>query len=280
MIRKPTVAFLGPAGTWTHQAVRTFADRGQLDPDFDGLMCENMGEVFEMVDRGQADYGVVPIENSLEGPVTTTLDAFAFTSRAEILGECVLDIHQALILAPGATLDDVTTIASHPQGVGQCRRWLHQNLPGRTTRMATSTAAAAQMAAADKSVAAIANPLAAQLCGAVVFEEAIEDHLTSQTRFVLIGNGQAAHSGPGKTTLALFLRADRSGELNMILSEFSYAQVNMTMIQSRPTKRELGDYMFFVEIEGYADDANVRMALDCLRLKLRQVKVIGSYPRV
>lgn len=279
MTRKPTVAFLGPAGTWTHQAVRTFAKRGQLDGDFDDLMCENMGDVFEAVDRGQADYGVVPIENSLEGPVTTTLDAFAFTSRAEILGECVLDIHQALILAPGATLDDVTCIASHPQGVGQCRRWLHQNLPGRQTRMASSTAAAAEMAAHDKTIAAIANPLAAELCGGVVYEETIEDHLTSQTRFVLIGNGEVKRIGPGKTTLALFLRADRSGELNMILSEFTYAQVNMTMIQSRPTKRELGDYMFFVEIEGYADDANVRMALDCLRLKLRQVKVIGSYPR-
>ena len=279
MTRKPTVAFLGPAGTWTHQAVRTFAERGQIEGEYCDLMCENMGDVFEAVDRGQADFGVVPIENSLEGPVTTTLDAFAFTSRAEILGECVLDIHQALILAPGATLDDVTTIASHPQGVGQCRRWLHQNLPGRQTRMASSTAAAAEMTVHDKTIAAIANPLAAQLSGGVVYEEAIEDHLTSQTRFVLIGNGVAKRQGPGKTTLALFLRADRSGALNMILSEFTYADINLSMIQSRPTKRELGDYMFFVEIEGYADDANVRMALDCLRLKLRQVKVIGSYPQ-
>ena len=96
---------------------------------------------------------------------------------------------------------------------------------------------------------------------------------------MLIGNGSPAKEGPGKTTLALFLKADRAGELNMILSEFAYAGVNMTLIQSRPTKRELGDYMFFIEIEGYADDANVRVALDCLRLKLRQVKVIGSYPR-
>ena len=238
-----------------------------------------MGDVFEAVDRGQADYGVVPIENSLEGPVTTTLDAFAFTSRSEILGECVLDIHQALILAPGATLDDVTSIASHPQCVGQCRRWLRKHLPDAQVVVASSTAAAAEMAARDKTVAAIANPLAAQLSGGVDYEEAIEDHLSSQTRFVLIGNGSPAKEGPGKTTLALFLKADRAGELNMILSEFAYAGVNMTLIQSRPTKRELGDYMFFIEIEGYADDANVRVALDCLRLKLRQVKVIGSYPR-
>ena len=279
MTRKPTYAFLGPAGTWTDQALRSFVASGQLEPEYDELPCENMGDIFEAVDRGQADYGVVPIENSLEGPVTTTLDAFAFTSRAEILGECVLDIHQALILAPGATLGDVTTIASHPQGVGQCRRWLHKHLPDAQVRMASSTAAAAQMAAADKSIAAIANPLAAELCGAVLYEEAIEDHLSSQTRFVLIGNGAAAKEGPGKTTLALFLKADRAGALNMILSEFAYAGVNLTLVQSRPTKRELGDYMFFVEIEGYADEPHVRVALDCLRLKLRQVKVIGSYPR-
>ncbi|MGN0038375.1 MAG: prephenate dehydratase [Coriobacteriales bacterium] len=279
MTRKPTYAFLGPAGTWTDQAVRSFVQSGQLEPDYEELACENMGDVFEAVDRGQADYGVVPIENSLEGPVTTTLDAFAFTSRAEILGECVLDIHQALILAPGAELGDVTTIASHPQGVGQCRRWLRKHLPDAQVKVASSTAAAAEMVSADKTIAAIANPLAAELSGGVVYEEAIEDHLSSQTRFVLIGNGVPSKEGPGKTTLALFLKADRAGELNMILSEFAYAGVNMTLIQSRPTKRELGDYMFFVEIEGYADDANVRVALDCLRLKLRQVKVIGSYPR-
>lgn len=279
MTRKPTYAFLGPAGTWTDKAVRTFVERGQLQADYEPLLCENMSDVFDAVDRGQADYGVVPIENSLEGPVTTTLDAFAFTSRAEILGEVVLDIHQALILAPGATLADVTTIASHAQGVGQCRRWIHQNLPERHVRLMNSTAAAAELAAKDKTVAAIANPLAAELCGGVVYEEAIEDHLSSQTRFVLIGNEPPRRSErPGKTTLALFLQTDRSGALNMILSEFTYAQVNLTMIQSRPTKRELGDYMFFVEIEGYADEPNVRVALDCLRLKLRQVKVIGSYP--
>ena len=279
MARKQIVAFLGPAGTWTDKAVRTFAEKGQLEADYEPYLCENMADVFEAVDRGQADFGVVPIENSLEGPVTTTLDALSFTSRSEILGECILDIHQSLILAPGATLDDVETIVSHSQGLGQCRRWIARNLPERTCEVATSTAAAAQRAANDKRVAAIASPLAAQLCGAVVYEEAIEDHLSSQTRFVLIGDAPVAHEGEGKTTLALFLQADRSGALNMILSEFTYAQVNLTMIQSRPTKRELGDYMFVVEIEGYADDANVRVALDCLRLKLRQVKVIGSYPR-
>lgn len=274
-----TYAYLGPAGTFSDQAVREFVRQGQLSSDYVDLPCESMADVFEAVDRGKADYGVVPIENSLEGPVTSVLDAFAFSTRAEILGEVVLDIHQALILAPGATLDDVQTVASHPQGIGQCRRWLNQHLPNRQLRLADSTAAAAQMAAADKTIAGIAAPLAAELAGAVVYEEAIEDNVSSQTRFVLIGTGPVKHEGPGKSTLALFIQSDRSGVLNMILSEFAYAGVNLTMVQSRPTKRDLGDYMFFMDIDGYVEEPDISTALNCLRMKLREVKVIGSYPR-
>ena len=276
---KPTYAFLGPIGTFSDMAVRAFVERGSLPADYDPLPCESLPEVFEAVERGKAEYGIVPIENSLEGSVTAVLDAFAFTSRAEILGEIAIDIHQALLLNPAATLDDVTTIASHTQGIGQCRRWINQNLPGRQLRLANSTAAAAEMAAADKTVAAIAAPLAAEICGIDIYEEAIEDNLSSQTRFVIIGKGPVAHEGPGKSTLALFMNADRPGTLQMILSELFFAGVNLTMVQSRPTKQDLGDYMFFMDIDGYADDPNIQVALNCLRMKMREVKVIGSYPR-
>ena len=276
---KPIYAFLGPEGTFSDQAVRTFVSKDRLAAAYESLPCDNMSDVFEAVDRGKADYGVVPIENSLEGPVTTVLDAFAFTTRAEILGEVALDIHQSLILAKGAALDDVTAIASHPQGIGQCRRWLNRHLPDRQLRLADSTAAAVAMAVEDASVAAVGSTLAAELMGADVYEEAIEDNLSSQTRFVLIGRGPVAHDGPGKSTLALFIQSDRAGVLQMILSEFTYAGINLTMIQSRPTKRELGDYMFFVDIDGYADDPDIAIALNCLRMKLREVRIIGSYPR-
>lgn len=276
---KPIYAFLGPEGTFSDQAVRTFVSKGKLASEYEPLPCDSMSDVFEAVDRGKADYGVVPIENSLEGPVTTVLDAFAFTTRAEILGEVALDIHQSLILAKGATLDDVTAIASHPQGIGQCRRWLNRHLPDRQLRLADSTAAAVAMAVEDASVAAVGSALAAELMGADVYEEAIEDNLSSQTRFVLIGRGPVAHDGPGKSTLALFIQSDRAGVLQMILSEFTYAGINLTMIQSRPTKRELGDYMFFMDIDGYADDPDIAIALNCLRMKLREVRIIGSYPR-
>ena len=272
-------AFLGPVGTFSDMAVRALVERGTLDPDYEPLPCDSLGDVFDAVERGEADYGVVPIENSLEGSVTAVLDAFAFSSRAEILGEIAIDIHQALLLHPDATLEDITTIASHTQGHGQCRRWISRKLPGRNLRLASSTAAAACMAAEDKTIAAIASPLAGELFGVNVYEEAIEDNLSSQTRFVIIGKGPVAHDGPGKSTLALFMNADRPGTLQMILSELFYAGVNLTMVQSRPTKQDLGDYMFFMDIDGYADEPNIRIALDCLRMKMREVKVIGSYPR-
>ena len=272
-------AYLGPAGTFSDMACRAFVAEGLLPDAGEPLPKASMDEVFEAVDRGQAAFGVVPIENSLEGPVTSTLDAFAFSTRAEILGETVLDIHQALLLEKNAGLGDVATIASHPQAIGQCRRWLAAHLPERALRLVDSTAAAAELAAHDKSVAAIASPLAAEIAGAKVFAEAIEDNLSSQTRFVLIGAGPARREGPGKSTLALFINSDRPGTLNMILSELAYAGINMTMVQSRPTKRELGDYMFFIDIDGYADEPDIACALNCLRMKLREVKVIGSYPR-
>lgn len=277
--RKFTYAFLGPMGTFSDMAVRALVERGSLPVDYEPLPCDSLPEVFEAVERGKADYGVVPIENSLEGSVTAVLDALAFTSRAEILGEIAIDIHQSLLLHPDASLEDVACIASHTQGIGQCRRWINQNLPGRQLRLADSTAAAAEMAAADKSIAAIASTLAAKIVGVDVYEEAIEDNLSSQTRFVIIGKGPVAHDGPGKSTLALFMNADRPGTLQMILSELFFAGVNLTMVQSRPMKRDLGDYMFFMDIDGYADEPNIQIALNCLRMKMREVKVIGSYPR-
>ena len=275
----PTYAFLGPAGTFSDMAVRAFVANGTLGSNYVPHACETLADVFESVDRGKASYGVVPIENSLEGSVTAVLDAFAFSTRAEILGELAIDIHQALLISPGEKLSDITAIVSHPQGLGQCRRWISRNLPDCQLRVAESTAAAAQAAAAEPHVAAIASPLAAELAGIEVYEEAIEDNLSSQTRFVLIGQGPVEHKGPGKSTLALFMNADRPGTLQMILSELFYAGVNLTMVQSRPTKRELGDYMFFMDIDGYADEPNIQIALNCLRMKMREVKVIGSYPR-
>lgn len=276
----PSFAYLGPAGTYHDEAARAFAHRlGIENPEL--VECPSLSEVFDCVDRGRTEYGVVATENALEGPVTTTLDNFAFRSSATILGEHVLDIHHCLIMHPDATRDDVKTVVSHPQGLGQCRRYLNDKLHGIPTMTVASTADSARRAAADKSVAGIGNAFAAELYGARVEEACIEDHFGNQTSFALIGRQGHVPVLTGtkfKTSLALFLQADRPGALLMILSEFAYAGINLVKIQSRPTKQALGDYMFFVDIEGSTSDLEVQTALNCLRLKLREVKVLGSYP--
>ena len=276
----PSFAYLGPAGTYHDEAARAFAHRlGIENPEL--VECPSLSEVFDCVDRGRTEYGVVATENALEGPVTATLDNFAFRSSATILGEHVLDIHHCLIMHPDATRDDVKTVVSHPQGLGQCRRYLNDKLHGIPTMTVASTADSARRAAADKSVAGIGNAFAAELYGARVEEACIEDHFGNQTSFALIGRQGHVPVLTGtkfKTSLALFLQADRPGALLMILSEFAYAGINRVKIQSRPTKQALGDYMFFVDIEGSTSDLEVQTALNCLRLKLREVKVLGSYP--
>lgn len=274
------IAYLGPEGTYCNEAAIAFAHRLGLEK-VSYLECVSFDDVFDLVNRGKASYGVVAKENSIEGPVTATLDNFAFNTSASILAEHVVDIHHCLVVHPDAKLEDVTTVASHGQGLAQCRKYMALKLPGRKSVPTSSTAESARMALRDKSVAGIANAYAAKLHGAKILERDIEDHCGNQTSFALIGHPDLVPGVQGKrykTTLALFLHADRAGALNMILSEFAYAHINLTMIQSRPTKQVLGDYMFFVEFEGGVSEPAVQTALNCLRMKLREVKVIGSYP--
>lgn len=267
-------AFLGPAGTFSEEAVIALGEAG-----VERVPYGTIEEVFDAVERGLADAGVVPIENSVEGSVPATLDALAFDTQLEIQREIVLDIHHSLVTAPGVDLAQVEMVASHPQASGQCRKWLARNLPGRAVVAANSTAEAVQRAVEDPTAAAIGTRLAAELYGGEVREPAIEDYAGNQTRFVVIGRGICERTGHDKTSLALFLKRDKPGALLTILAEFAYGDINLTKLQSRPTKRSLGEYMFYVDLEGHVEDPNVRLALDCLRLKLREVKVLGSYPR-
>ncbi len=267
------VAFLGPSGTNTEEALLEM-HLGEIT----ALSCLSIDDVFAAVDSGQAELGIVPIENSVEGSVPATLDALAFDYGLHIIAEHVRDIHHVIAAAPGVSLADVTLVASHPQATAQSRHWLSQNLPGRQVVAANSTAEAVQRAVAEPGVAAVGTALAAKLYGAEILAEAIEDHAGNQTRFVVIGRGIGEPTGDDKTSLALFQQANVPGALFMILSEFAYGQINLTKIQSRPTKRQLGEYMFFVDLEGHVDDPNVALALECLRLKLREVKMLGSYP--
>ncbi len=270
----PRYAFLGPAGTFSEEALLSLGIE-ELEP----VECTTIAEVFEAVERGRVDGGVVPIENSVEGSVSATLDGLAFDTQVEIQGEIVIDIHHSLVAAPGTGLADITTVIAHPQASGQCRRWLDRNLPGRTVVAANSNAEAVQLALGEPGSAAIGPAIAAELYGGEILVRDIEDYAGNQTRFVVLGHGIRERTGADKTSLALFMHKDRPGTLHMILGEFVYGEINLTKIQSRPTKRQLGDYMFFIDLEGHVSDERVRLALDCLRLKLREVKVLGSYPR-
>lgn len=275
-----TIAFLGPKGTYSDEAACRFAERMGLT-EVEYVDCPSFNEVYDAVERGKCEFGVMPIENSLEGAVTATLDTLAFRSGVSILGSGVLDIHHSLLLHPDATLEDVKTIMSHPQALAQCRRYLNDRFPALPRVTASSTADGARTAAQDKSVAAIASAFAGKLFGCKTQEEGIEDHVGNQTRFALIGrqgHAPVLSSDNMKTSLALSLECDRPGSLLMILSELNYAGVNLTMIQSRPTKQGLGDYLFFIDLEGSPDDPAIKTALDCLRLKLREVKILGTYP--
>jgi len=267
----PVYAFLGPEGTFSHMALLEFTSR--TEGPFEALACATIEDVFEAVDRGRASYVVVPIENALEGGVTSTLDSFAFTSTSQIVDEAVVDIHHCLIAAPGTALADITRLVSHPQPLGQCRRFIQGNLSRAQVVLGPSTAESVREAACTPGTAGIGTRLAAGIYGGEVIVDGIEDHLENQTRFVLISQRppQRARTDHDKTSLALFMKHDGSGVLLMILSEFAYAGINLTYIQSRPLKRSLGEYMFFVDLEGNVEDAAVRTALDCLRLKLREV---------
>ncbi len=274
------IAFLGPVGTYTHEAAIFFAKSlGIENPEY--LDCVSFDDVFDAVDRGIANYGVVGKENSLEGPVTATLDNFAFRSSSVILAEKVIDVHHCLLVKPNTTIEMIKQVASHPQGLAQCKRFLSETLPGRTSLVTASTAESARLAANDENTAGIGNKFAAELHGSEVLFENIEDHHGNQTAFALIGRPGSAPqltSDKFKTSLALFLQTDRAGALHMILSEFAYAGINLSMVQSRPLKQQLGDYMFFMEFEGKDTELHAQTALSCLRLKLREVKVLGSYP--
>lgn len=276
------IAYLGPAGTYSDEATHRFMDRLGLE-DAELVECVSFTEIFDAVERGRCDYGVVATENALEGPVTACLDNFATHSNIEILAETVLDIHHCLVIHPDAEVTDIKTIVSHPQGIGQCRRYINEYFPGRTTSSASSTASGVRKAMSDKTIASIANKFAAELYGAVVHEENIEDHFGNQTSFALIarqGMPEVFPEKERKTSILLSLKQDKSGSLLMILSEFAYADINLTKIQSRPTKQALGDYMFFIDFEGSTSDVDVQTALNCLRLKLHEVKVLGSYPTI
>ena len=270
------VAYFGPAGTFTEEALLTQADLAAGDR----TPFAAVPEVIAAVARGDADGGVVPIENMIEGSVSVTLDTLAFDSDLLIQREIDLPVSLNLSVRPGVALADVRTVVSFPHALAQCRGWLAKKVPGAETRASHSTSDAAREVSKSKrtDMAAICNALAAELYGLEVLAREIEDHPENETRFVLVGRGVPAPTGHDKTSIVCFQREDQPGSLLSILQEFAARAINLTKLESRPTKRGLGDYCFFVDCEGHVSDEVVADALRNLAAKQAEVKFLGSYP--
>ena len=266
-----TVAFLGPPATFSHMAcIQHFGSSI-------GMLPENtIQDVFEAVEREKADYGVVPVENSTEGPVSLTLDMF-IKSEAKICAEIMTQISHDLLSLSGNP-GDVQKIYSHPQALSQCREWLRKNFPHVQLEEAGSTAKAAQLAVEDPKAAAIAGSLAAHLYGLKLVASQIEDHLNNYTRFLVLGRQGTERTGRDKTSV-LFVISHAPGTLSRVLQIFYEKGINLTKIESRPNKGKRWEYIFFIDFEGHATDPHVAQALHEVKGHVLFVKLLGSYPQ-
>jgi prephenate dehydratase len=271
------VAFLGPPGTFTEEALLTQADLAaeELVP------MRSVPDALAAVERGEVDLAVVPVENSIEGTVNVTLDTLAFEAELLVQREIVLAVQLNLLAAPGTGMADVRRVMSIPHATAQCRAFLARELPGVEVVAANSTADAAREVGERRppGTAAIGTALAAKLYGLEVLASDIEDHPDNQTRFLAIAaEGIPAPTGHDKTTVVCFQEADRPGNLLAILQEFAARAINLTKLESRPTKKGLGDYCFVIDLDGHVADELVADCLRDLRSKLPGVKFLGSYP--
>ncbi|MGH9120160.1 MAG: prephenate dehydratase [Acidimicrobiales bacterium] len=273
------VGFLGPPGTFTEQALMTQPDlvAGELVP------MASISDVLAATESGELDVGFVPVENAIEGTVNVTLDTLAFESDLLITREVVISVQLNLLVVPGASLADIRRVVSFPHATAQCRRFLATKLDSVTVVAANSTAEAARVLGEerDPASAAIGTALAASMYGLDVGATGIADHPENQTRFVTVmapSAGIPAPTGHDKTTLVVFQHDDRPGSLLAILQEFAARAINLTKLESRPTKRGLGQYCFALDCEGHVADELVADCLRDLKSKQADVKFLGSYP--
>lgn len=265
-----TIAFLGPEGTFTQAAaLKHFGHSVQTTP------LATIGEVFREVESGAASYGVVPVENSTEGVVNHTLDEFMHSSL-RICGEVTLRIHHHL-LGHGQELEGIRRVYAHQQALAQCRKWLDTHLPRVELVDVSSNAEAARRAAGEDGVAAIASETAAEIYGLDILQRNIEDEPDNTTRFLVIGKRETPPSGVDKTSLLIYTD-NRPGALYAILEPIARNGLSMSRIESRPSRQGMWNYVFFIDIEGHAQDENVARALEELRATASIVKLLGSYP--
>lgn len=270
-LEKPlAVGFLGPEGTFSHLAAIA-----RFGASSDYMPTERIPDVFALVERNLCDYGVVPIENSWAGVVPETLDTF-LSSNLRVVSEVYQSIRHNL-LSHCESLSDVKRLYTHFQPLAQCRQWLRNHLPHVEEIEAASTSRAAQMASEDRQSAAIATTLAGEMYGLPVLCSCIEDNADNRTRFLVLGYNEPDPTGKDKTSL-MFSVPNRAGELVHALNAFEKYDVNMTMIESRPTRTAAWQYVFYIDVQGHVWDSSVMKAIHLLKEHTLFVRVLGSYP--
>jgi chorismate mutase/prephenate dehydratase len=269
--KRLSAAYLGPAGTYSEEAM--FAHFGH---GIDGVPCPSIDRVFHAVERGEVDYGIVPIENSTEGMVSCTLDLL-LASSATIGAEAILPIRHHLLTVSGS-LKGVTRVYAHPQALAQCQRWLSTEAPSLERHAVSSTAEAARLAAADNAVAAIAGDRARELYGLQTAFPMIHDEPHNRTRFLVVGGETAASTGNDQTSLAVAV-GDGPSAVHRMLEPLARHRVSVIRLESRPARRRAWEYYFFIDVEGHCEDAPVTAALTEIRDVVTFMKPLGSYPR-
>jgi prephenate dehydratase len=280
------ISFLGPEGTFTEEALLKYLDNLQKindrDADISGIEkipFSMISEVIKSVDRGEVQEGIVPIENSNEGSVNMTLDVLTFESEAKIISEITIPIKHHLIAKKGTEPKNIKKIISHPHATAQCRVYLNSNFGDSEIIAANSTAEAVKkLKEAEGDTAAIGTKIAAELYGLDIVVSDIEDNKDNKTRFVVVSNFISPKTGNDKTSIVCFLQKDKPGSLFNILKEFADRNINLTRLESRPAKKDLGDYVFMIDMEGHVHDKTIYEVLESLRNKVYLVKLLGSYP--
>lgn len=264
----PVISFLGPKGTFTHEAANMLG--GNLIP-----YC-TIPAVLESVVNDESVYGVVPIENSIEGPVGITLDSLAHKFELKIFDEIIIPINQNLMVNPGTKMEDIEDVYSHSQAIAQCQEFIIGNKI--QPHYVVSTANAAKNIVGHKNKAAIGNSKAAELYGLDIIKPNIQDNDNNETRFVVISKNDHEPTGFDKTSIIFSIYEDKPGGLYDILGIFQKNNINLTKIESRPSKKGLGKYLFFVDFNGHRNDDIIKNIIDQIKDKTYFLKVLGSYP--
>lgn len=274
---KKKIAYLGPPGTFTEEALNKFI--GDINK-IEKIPISTIAEVIKSVDKGETDEGLVPMENSLEGSVNITQDILTFESEVKIIGEITIPVKHSLIGKKKIEIDKITRIISHPHATAQCRKFLSAYLKDVDTTAANSTAEAVKILKEENDdVAAIGTKTAAMIYNLEIIKADIEDNKDNKTRFVFIGNRIQSKTGIDKTSMVCFLKEDKPGSLYNILKEFAQRDINLTRLESRPAKKSLGDYVFMIDLDGHLHDKNIFEAIEVLRRSVYLVKILGSYPK-